>query len=63
MPIYPSDYKPHSGFTTDLHMIVTKLANQYDEIYLIGYSLGGNMNLKYTTINISITSSKRSMPK
>jgi len=43
----------HSGFTTDLHMIVTKLADQYDEIYLIGYSLGGNMNLKYTTDGVS----------
>lgn len=41
----------HSGFTTDLHMVVNKLADYYKEIFLIGYSLGGNMNLKYTTDN------------
>ena len=39
----------HSGFTDDLHLIVSQLSDQYDEIFLIGYSLGGNMNLKYST--------------
>ncbi len=39
----------HSGFTEDLHMIVSTLSKEYDEIFLIGYSLGGNMNIKYTT--------------
>ena len=39
----------HSGFTMDLNMVVNKLAKDYEEIHLIGYSLGGNMNLKYTT--------------
>ena len=39
----------HSGFTDDLHMIISALTDYYDEIFLIGYSLGGNMNLKYTT--------------
>jgi len=48
----------HSGFTTDLHMIVSKLADDYDEIHLIGYSLGGNMNLKYTTDSIYTINSK-----
>ena len=42
----------HSGFTLDLNMIVNKVAQDYDNIYLIGYSLGGNMNLKYTTDGI-----------
>jgi len=42
----------HSGFTDDLHLIVNGLADQYEEIFLVGYSLGGNMNLKYTTDNI-----------
>ncbi len=42
----------HSGFTLDLNMIVNTIAEEYDEINLIGYSLGGNMNLKYTTDGI-----------
>ncbi len=39
----------HSGATEDLiavieHVLVTK---EYDQIYLMGYSLGGNLTLKY----------------
>lgn len=39
----------HSGWTQDLHEIVTDKENDYDEISLVGYSLGGNVVLKYTT--------------
>lgn len=42
----------HSGFTLDINMIINNIAHHYDDIYLIGYSLGGNMNLKYTTDGI-----------
>jgi predicted alpha/beta-fold hydrolase len=37
----------HSGFTEDLHMIIEKLKSKYNKILLIGYSLGGNVILKY----------------
>ena len=45
--IQPTMY--HSGFTNDLHELVTAYGPQYDSVYLVGYSLGGNMVLKYTT--------------
>lgn len=38
----------HSGFTTDIHMIVNRLAQTYNSLHLVGFSLGGNMNIKYT---------------
>jgi hypothetical protein len=37
----------HSGFTKDLRYIISKFVSLYDKIYLSGYSLGGNMALKY----------------
>ncbi len=37
----------HSGATDDLHFVINHFANQYDEIALLGYSLGGNLILKY----------------
>jgi len=37
----------HSGATEDLHTILDHVAAKYDEIYLIGFSLGGNLTLKY----------------
>ncbi len=39
----------HSGKTDDLNNVIQFLAseNAYDEIHLVGYSLGGNMILKY----------------
>lgn len=36
----------HSGFTTDLVMILDRLSH-YESIALVGYSLGGNITLKY----------------
>lgn len=37
----------HSGFIEDLHMVIEKLKIKYQKIVLIGYSLGGNVILKY----------------
>lgn len=39
----------HSGATDDLDCVVSHVAaqNAYDEIYLVGFSLGGNITLKY----------------
>lgn len=37
----------HSGATYDLDEIVQHAAKDYDEIYLVGFSLGGNLTLKY----------------
>jgi predicted alpha/beta-fold hydrolase len=38
----------HSGATDDLHTVVTyALGSRYTEISLIGFSLGGNLTLKY----------------
>lgn len=37
----------HSGFTCDLAQIVETLSRKYSKVAAIGYSLGGNMLLKY----------------
>ena len=37
----------HSGATEDLHDVVQWFAGDYDEISLVGFSLGGNLVLKY----------------
>ncbi|PRY88508.1 YheT family hydrolase [Mongoliibacter ruber] len=37
----------HSGATYDLDTVVTHAEPKYKEIYLIGFSLGGNLTLKY----------------
>ncbi len=37
----------NSGLTDDLHLVVQLLARQYEQIVLIGFSLGGNLTLKY----------------
>ncbi len=41
----PGSY--HSGFTTDLDQTISILAKQYEQIHLVGFSLGGNIVLKY----------------
>lgn len=38
----------HSGRTEDLHTLVTDLLPHYASVYLIGFSLGGNLVLKYS---------------
>ncbi len=37
----------HSGATEDLHTVIEHAAAKYDELYLIGFSLGANLTLKY----------------
>ncbi|AWW33029.1 alpha/beta hydrolase [Echinicola strongylocentroti] len=37
----------HSGATYDLQTVVSHAEDRYDEVYLIGFSLGGNLTLKY----------------
>jgi predicted alpha/beta-fold hydrolase len=37
----------HSGFTRDLAYVVNKYSKEYQRILIVGYSLGGNMALKY----------------
>lgn len=39
----------HSGWTRDLHEVLCALQQQgvYDQIFLVGFSLGGNIALKY----------------
>ncbi len=41
-------YSYHSGFTGDLHLLVQSLLPAYDEVVLVGFSLGGNLVLKYS---------------
>lgn len=48
----------HSGFTADLHFLLEKFQDGYDDIALVGYSLGGNMVLKYIGDGILPLSSK-----
>lgn len=37
----------HSGKTEDLDLLITNNIDDYDEIYLVGFSVGGNICLKY----------------
>ncbi len=37
----------HSGATYDLDTVVSHAEKNYSEIYLVGFSLGGNLTLKY----------------
>lgn len=37
----------HSGFTDDLHKVISEYIHDHDKISLIGYSLGGNIVMKY----------------
>lgn len=37
----------HSGATYDLDTIIQHASSKYEEIFLIGFSLGGNLTLKY----------------
>ena len=37
----------HSGYTKDLAFIVSELSKKYEKVSAVGYSLGGNMLLKY----------------
>lgn len=37
----------HSGATYDLDTVVNRAQSEYDRIYLVGFSLGGNLTLKF----------------
>ncbi len=37
----------NSGFTNDLHQLVTENETTYEAIFIVGFSLGGNIVLKY----------------
>ena len=37
----------HSGKTDDLHTVINFVLPNYDSVYLVGFSLGGNLILKY----------------
>ncbi|TDQ18531.1 hypothetical protein DFQ04_0333 [Algoriphagus boseongensis] len=37
----------HSGATYDLDTVISHALKSYEEIYLVGFSLGGNLTLKY----------------
>ncbi|GHN02782.1 hypothetical protein WSM22_42710 [Cytophagales bacterium WSM2-2] len=37
----------HSGATDDLHSVVEHTVKNYNELFLVGFSLGGNLALKY----------------
>jgi uncharacterized protein len=37
----------HSGATYDLNTVINHVEKQYENIYLVGFSLGGNLTLKY----------------
>lgn len=37
----------HSGWTHDLHSFVSEKTSTYDELFICGFSLGGNVTLKY----------------
>jgi len=37
----------HSGFTQDLDEVVQYILPKYEEVFLVGFSMGGNLSLKY----------------
>lgn len=41
------NYAYHAGLTDDLGSVIEHAEADFDEIYLIGFSLGGNLTLKY----------------
>lgn len=45
----------HSGATDDLHTVVTRAALEYNKLFLVGFSLGGNLTLKYLGEKIAST--------
>ena len=43
-------YSYHSGFTNDLSFYLKSITAKYDSIFLMGFSLGGNVLLNYLLI-------------
>lgn len=52
--LLPNSY--HSGFTSDLDFYLNYINPQYNAIYAIGFSLGGNVLLKYLGSSTTIAS-------
>jgi predicted alpha/beta-fold hydrolase len=48
----------HSGFTRDVHEVLLSYEDKYQDISLIGYSLGGNVVLKYISDGLYSLSQK-----
>jgi len=48
----------HSGFTEDLHYFINNYSATYERIYIIGFSMAGNMVLKYVSDAIYKLSNK-----
>ena len=48
----------HSGKTDDLHAVINYVLPNYESIYLVGFSLGGNLVLKYNGDSLFSLSSK-----
>jgi hypothetical protein len=51
----------HSGFTSDVAFTIKKLSTRYSAIYVGGYSLGGNMILKYLGTHTDIPKELKSV--
>ena len=45
MNLLPTSY--HSGKSDDLKFVIEEIAKDYESIFLVGFSLGGNILLKY----------------
>ncbi len=52
--LIPQSY--HSGFTQDVKFYVNSIAQKYEHIYLLGFSLGGNVLLKYLSEATEVSS-------
>lgn len=37
----------HSGISSDLNLVMSSVCSRYEEVYLLGHSMGGNITLKY----------------
>ncbi len=48
----------HSGFTRDLHYFIQTIESKFDEIFICGFSLGGNVVMKYAGDGVYSLSSK-----
>lgn len=51
----------HSGATDDLHTIASHASSRYPDLYLVGFSLGGNLTLKYLGESRALPAIKRSV--
>ncbi len=51
----------HSGATDDLKAIVDHVGKSYSEVFLVGFSLGGNLTLKYLGENSVHTAIKKAV--